>query len=215
MYKTWILAVFVLISVSASAQQLAPPVLELSVKRNIGRGAVLLGNNAVIPQTVTLEAVGFTVSEMGGASSQPLDPSITVNFSETSFRMPPKSQHQIDYDVICPKVPCHVQIQANFHGLRTTNGIAVVIRLISFVYLVQREALRVEDVQIQKEIQGLVITNRSEKYGRVEATLRYVDGTERVEGFPLFPGAVRKLTFEKPGYGILKFPKGSFDSRKQ
>src|SRR5208337_5614586 len=81
---------FLWIAGSVPAQTVRPVISELG---NPAKGRVDYVNDSLTPLNVVLEAKSFTVSETGEISYRPLDPSIHLKLSTTSFRIQPQQTY--------------------------------------------------------------------------------------------------------------------------
>src|SRR6266536_5569175 len=89
-------------SAVAGAQTVRPLINELS---NPAKGRVEYVNDGLTPLNVVLEAKSFTVSETGEISYRPLDPSIHLKLSTTSFRVQPQQTYYVFYEASAPQSP--------------------------------------------------------------------------------------------------------------
>src|SRR3954471_93588 len=94
----WGLCVFILASATLG-QTVRPVISELG---NPAKGRVEYVNDSDTPLNVVLEAKSFTVSEKGEAEYRPLDPTIHLKLSATSFRIQPKQTFYVFYEASAP-----------------------------------------------------------------------------------------------------------------
>src|SRR6266496_5450899 len=135
--------------VSASAQTVRPVINELS---NPAKGRVEYVNDSFTPLNVVLEAKSFSVSETGEISYRPLDPSIHLKLSTTSFRVQPQQTYYVFYEANSPQSPSWFVIYANFTGFafRTAQGMNVRLQLPHTVYLLPKHSVEKSELHIPR-----------------------------------------------------------------
>jgi hypothetical protein len=182
----------------AIAQTVRPVISELG---NPAKGRVEYVNDGLTPLNVVLEAKSFTVSETGDVTYGPLDPSIHLKLSATSFRIQPKQTFYVFYEASAPPSPAWFVIYASFSGFafRTEQGMNVRLQLPHTVYLLPKQRPEKSDVRILRaelnEAQNKVlleIENTGDYFGRVLQT-QLASGRRKQEapGFPVFPHSRR------------------------
>ena len=187
-------------SAAAIAQTVRPVISELG---NPAKGRVEYVNDGLTPLNVVLEAKSFTVSEMGGIEYQPLDPSIHLKLSATSFRIQPKQTFYVFYEASAPPRPTWFVIYASFSGFafRTAQGMNVRLQLPHTVYLLPKQRAEKADVRVVRaELDPrenkvlLEVENTGDNFGRVLQT-QLANGRKRQDapGFPIFPHSKRIL----------------------
>lgn len=193
--------IFVLaLSTAAIGQTVSPVISELG---NPAKGRVEYVNDSLTPLNVVLEAKSFTVSEKGELSYRPLDPSIHLKLSATSFRIQPKQTYYVFYEASAPPSPTWFVIYASFSGFpfRTAQGMNVRLQLPHTVYLLPKQRAEKADVRVVRaELDAadnkvvLEVENTGDNFGRVLQT-QLVNGRKKEDapGFPIFPHSKRIL----------------------
>jgi len=152
---------------------------------------------------VVLEARSFTVSETGELSYRPLDPSIHLKLSATSFRIQPQQTYYVFYEASAPPSPAWFVIYASFSGFpfRTAQGMNVRLQLPHTVYLLPKQRAEKADVHVVRaELNAaenkvvLEVENSGDNFGRVLQT-ELASGKKKKDapGFPIFPHSKRIL----------------------
>lgn len=188
------------LSAVAGAQTVRPVINELG---NPAKGRVEYVNDADTPLNVVLEAKSFTVSENGEVQYRPLDPSIHLKLSATSFRIQPKQSYFVFYEASTTPNPNWFVIYASFSGFafRTAQGMNVRLQLPHTVYLLPKEKPEKADVRVVRaELDEahnkvlLEVENTGNNFGRVLQT-QLVNGRKKQDGpgFPIFPHSKRML----------------------
>jgi hypothetical protein len=187
-------------SAGAIAQTVRPVINELG---NPAKGRVEYVNDSDTPLNVVLEAKSFTVSERGDAEYRPLDPSIHLKLSATSFRIQPKQTYYVFYEASAPPRPSWFVIYASFSGFafRTAQGMNVRLQLPHTVYLLPKQRPEKADVRVLRaELDEahdkvlLEVENTGDNFGRVLQT-QLANGRKKQDGpgFPIFPHSKRML----------------------
>lgn len=114
--------------VAASAQTVSPVVSEFNKAH--GKGTVTATNNAIIPQVVTVRPYST-----GPDGLRELDSTVHIRLSESSAKVPPRTAHSFDYDIICDKAPCAVAFVTTFTGQRVTEAIKLDFKILSTAYV--------------------------------------------------------------------------------
>jgi hypothetical protein len=187
-------------SAASVAQTVRPVINELG---NPAKGRVEYVNDSLMPLNVVLEPKSFTVSETGGISYRPLDPSIHLKLSTTSFRIQPQQTYYVFYEATSPQSPAWFVIYAAFSGFpfRTAQGMNVRLELPHTVYLLPKKSVEKLDVHIaraelnrEENKVRLEVENTSDYFGRVLQTeLVYPKKKQEAPGFPIFPHSKRIL----------------------
>ena len=206
-----------LLAASISAQTVKPVIAELG---NPAKGRIEYYNDSLTPLNVVLEPKSFTVSETGELSYRPLDSTIHLKLSTTSFRIPPQQSYYVFYEANTAATPGWFVIYAAFSGFpfRTQQGMNLRLELPHTVYLLPKKSLGKSDVQVDRlefkpaEKKLIVeVENTGETFGRVQQTI--VDfGKKKQEapGFPIFPHGKRIVEIaleqnEAPTGVVLEF----------
>jgi len=206
-----------LMAASISAQTVKPVIAELG---NPAKGRIEYYNDSLTPLNVVLEPKSFTVSETGEISYRPLDSTIHLKLSTTSFRIPPQQSYYVFYEADADAAPGWFVIYAAFSGFpfRTQQGMNIRLELPHTVYLLPKKSLGKSEVLVDRlefkpaEKKLIVeVENTSETFGRVQQTI--VDfGKKKQEapGFPIFPHGKRIMEIplegnETPTSVVLQF----------
>src|SRR6266446_5155710 len=188
------------LAAAAIAQTVRPLINELS---NPAKGRVEYVNDSFTPLNVVLEAKSFSVSEAGEITYRPLDPSIHLKLSTTSFRVQPQQTYYVFYEASSPQSPSWFVIYAAFSGFpfRTAQGMNVRLQLPHTVYLLPKQQVEKSEVEIARaELNAeqnkvvLEVANTGANFGRVlETQLLYSKKKQEAPGFPIFPHSKRIL----------------------
>jgi hypothetical protein len=191
----------------AGAQTLRPVVVEHSGSKV--RSKFELVNDGLLPVNVVLEPRSFEVTPAGEVLYLPLDSSIRLKLSAMSVRIPPRQSRWIFYEVTADSFPAWFVIPCTFSGMPKRSGLEVTVELPHTVYLLQKDAMRREDVKVHTSAyiasQGsifLELENGSTRLGRVigiEAS--GPGGKKSYASFPCLPKRSRQLTlpWDLPG----------------
>ena len=192
---------------SVEAQTLRPVIVEHSGQKI--RSKFELINDALVPVNVVIEPRSFEVTAAGEVLYLPLDPSIRLKLSAMSVRIPPRQSRWIFYEVTADSFPAWFVIPCTFSGLPKRSGLDVTVELPHTVYLLQKEALRREDVRVHTSAyiasQGsifLELENGSTRLGRVTSIEAIGPGGRKTyASFPCLPKRTRQLTlpWDLPG----------------
>ncbi len=208
----------------APAQTISPVIVEYTDKAD-GRFEVY--NDGDLPLTVVVEPHSFTVDSTGKATFRPLDPSLHVELSTTSFRVAPKQTYYVFYKATTETYPNWFCIYATVTGATTSTGLKLALQLPHTVYLLGRKSLDESKITWNKAeltVSGdkrqitAEVENHSSEYGRVqEVDILSGSRKQTFPGFPLFPGQKRdlQLDWDQPGTPeqiVLKFPKFKMES---
>jgi hypothetical protein len=185
-------------SAAGVAQTVRPVINELG---NPAKGRVEYVNDSLTPLNVVLEPKSFTVSETGEISYRPLDPSIHLKLSTTSFRIQPQQTYYVFYEATSPQSPAWFVLYAAFSGFpfRTAQGMNVRLELPHTVYLLPKKSVEKLDVHIaraelnrEENKVRLEVENTGDNFGRVlETQLVYSKKKQEAPGFPIFPHSKR------------------------
>ena len=216
-----------LMTAPLSAQTVKPVISELG---NPAKGRVEYYNDSLTPLNVVLEPKSFTVSETGEISYRPLDSTIHLKLSTTSFRIPPQQSYYVFYEADTQDAPAWFVLYAAFSGFpfRSQQGMNIRLELPHTVYLLPKKGLGKADIQVDRlefkpaEKKLIVeVENTSESFGRVQQTL--VDfGKKKQEapGFPIFPHRKRIMEIaleqsEPPTGVVLQFANFKVEEKVQ
>ena len=216
-----------LMAAALPAQTVKPVIAELG---NPAKGRIEYYNDSITPLNVVLEPKSFTVSETGEISYRPLDSTIHLKLSTTSFRIPPQQSFYVFYEADTQEAPGWFVIYAAFSGFpfRTQQGMNIRLELPHTVYLLPKKSLGKSEIQVDRlefkpaEKKLLVeVENTGESFGRVQQTV--VDfGKKKQEapGFPIFPHRKRIMEIaleqnETPTGVVLEFANFKVEEKVQ
>jgi hypothetical protein len=200
-----------------AAQTVRPAVIEY---QSAGRGKYELVNESLFPLSVVLEPRGFRVDENGTLVDEPFDTAnVDLKLSAMSFRIPPLSSYTVFYEARAKRLPAWFMVLGAMTGARTDEGLNLRIELPHVVYLLQKNALRRDDVKLTgftydsaQRVAILEFENSSASLGRVIGSELGVEGKrgKSFGGFPLFPSSRRRVEVpwegdEGPGRVMLRF----------
>lgn len=196
----WLAASIFFFAAALPAQTVRPVINELG---NPAKGHVEYVNDGLVPLNVVLEAKSFTVSESGEISYRPLDPSIHLKLSVTSFRIQPQQTYYVYYEATSPQSPNWFVLYAAFSGFafRTAQGMNVKLELPHTVYLLPKQSVEKPEVKVVRaELNAatnkvtLEVENTGNNFGRILQTyLLYSKKKQEAPGFPIFPHSRRIL----------------------
>jgi hypothetical protein len=222
-----ILSGLCLMAAALQAQTVKPVISELG---NPAKGRIEYYNDSLTPLNVVLEPKSFTVSETGEISYRPLDSTIHLKLSTTSFRIPPQQSFYVFYEADAQEAPGWFVIYAAFSGFpfRTQQGMNIRLELPHTVYLLPKKTLGKAEIQVDRlefkpaEKKLIVeVENTGESFGRVQQTV--VDfGKKKQEapGFPIFPHRKRIMEIaleqnEAPTSVVLEFANFKVEEKVQ
>jgi hypothetical protein len=187
-------------SAASPAQTVRPVINELG---NPAKGRVEYVNDGLTPLNVVLEPRSFTVSETGEITYRPLDASIHLKLSATSFRIQPQQTYYVFYEASSAESPNWFVLYAAFTGFtfRTAQGMNVRLELPHTIYLLPKQSVEKPDVHMERaELSRtenkvrLEVENTGDYFGRVlETQLVYSKKKQEAPGFPIFPHSKRIL----------------------
>ena len=188
------------LATAAYAQTVRPVINELG---NPAKGRIEYYNDSLTPLNVVLEAKSFTVSDTGELSYRPLDSTVHLKLSTSSFRIPPQQSYYVFYEAQTDEAPAWFVIYAAFSGFpyRTEQGMNIRLELPHTVYLLPKGSLNKSDVVVQKmdfkpAEKKLVVEvfNSGNTFGRVQETVvNFGRKKQEAPGFPVFPHRKRIL----------------------
>ena len=117
---------------SLPAQQVTPVVAQYKIK---AQARFELENLKLIPASVVLEAMSFTLSEDGKPTYRPLDSHIKLKLSTMSLRIPPKQKRFVFYEVEAEQLPAWFVIYSTFGKTVEEEKVNLQFRLPHTVYL--------------------------------------------------------------------------------
>jgi len=199
------------------AQTVRPVISELG---NPAKGRIEYYNDSLTPLNVVLEPKSFTVSEKGEITYRPLDETIHLKLSTTSFKIPPQQSYYVFYEANTQAAPGWFVIYAAFSGFpfRTQQGMNIRLELPHTVYLLPKGSLGKSDIVVdQLEFKAaekklvVGVENTGDKFGRVEETVvMFGKKKQEASGFPIFPHKRRVMEIaledeQMPSSVILQF----------
>jgi P pilus assembly chaperone PapD len=192
MKNAWnIISCFMLLVCGAAAlgQTVAPPFAEYRGFK--AEGSFRVDNNTEQPMLVTLESRRFVVDEKTGKPVfTPLPPTIHVDAGASSFVIPPHDNHTVYYKASSSASSVSFAIMPTMTPVSQTKGVRVNFCIPHMVYLYQKSKLAKSDVTVALVNNQVVISNTSEKLGRVE----YIHTKSGdLNGFPIYPGQTRRI----------------------
>jgi hypothetical protein len=201
---------------SAVAQTVRPVVVEYVGNRVKAKFELL--NDTLYPLNVILEPKSFDVTETGEGIYKPLDPAIHLKLSTMSMRIPPQQSRYVFFEATADTLPAWFVIPCTFAGMPKRGGLDIEVELPHTVYLLQKDPLRKEDVQIETAVYSpadkgilLEMQNTGPRLGRV-LSIEAVAGKQKSvqPSFPLLPNGARQVVIpwdrpEPPEKLILHF----------
>ena len=172
----------------ASAQTITPPIAEFRGLK--AEGAFQIDNPFDRPLSVTLETKSFTVDSRGDVVYTPLRPKVHVDLGSSSFVILPHDNRTVYYKAVSTTSPTSFSIIPTMTPIVPVKGVRVNYRIPHMIYLYQKAKLTKADVRVTVKNGKVVISNASEKLGRVEFI--HV-GSDDLHGFPLYPGQTREI----------------------
>ena len=191
----------ILAGTSVSAQTVRPVIDEL-VGTTV-KGRIEYVNDGLTPLNVVLEPKSFTVSETGEVTYRPLDATVHLKLSASSFRIQPQQTYYVFYEASAPQVPDWFVIYASFTGFafRTAQGMNVRLQLPHTVYMLPKQSVEKSELHIVRaELDAaqnkvtVEVENTGNNFGRILQTqLVYSKKKQDAQGFPIFPHSKRIL----------------------
>jgi hypothetical protein len=191
-----VLVAFFLIPL-ACAQTVRPVIMEYTAK--VAKGSVELVNPGVVPLTVIMEPKSFTVAENGDISYRPLDKSIHVKMSATSFQIPPQQSHFVFYEASADALPAWFVLYADIGGYhKTAQGLDIRLDLPHTVYILPKKSVAKSDLTVKqldlspdKTKLRFEVANTGQLFGRVLISQLSGKNDAQGSGFPVFPNSKR------------------------
>jgi hypothetical protein len=196
---------------SLHAQTVRPLIDENIVKEadKKAKGKIEYVNDTLEPLTVTLDTQSFTVSDTGEISYTPLNSSIHVKLSASSFRILPKQTYLVFYEASADSIPAWFVVYATFAGYKekTAEGLNIHLLLPHTIYLLPKQGVKKEELVVKTakyDPQAKVVTVRVENTGAAFCRVLEADVTSRSDqatsnGFPVFPHSEREIEVPWPG----------------
>ena len=186
----------------APAQSVLPVIQEYTTKAS---GSFQVSNDLPVPIFVTIEPQSFTIDPSGKASFQPLSPSIHVELSTTSLKLPPKQARTVYYRASADQLPAWFTLYSTLMGVPARQGVSMQLRLPHTVYLLPKQKVPRAAMQLgpftllDKAVQG-DIRNGSDGFIRAQEVDVVTTRGKKLTfgGFPLLPHSYRALTLPLP-----------------
>jgi len=196
-------------SVFSAAQSVSPV---SSVFTGGGKGDLTLTNLTLVPMSVTLQAVDFSVSGDKKVTPSGLSPHIHVKFSKSGVRIAPKDSVHIFFDASADSYPAWFMIYAAFQQAEHHDGLNIGTQLGHPVYMYQKENASRDEVAIQEAVfdpvtHKLKITmeNRGGKLSRPSLSFPQLhDNQFRMRLLPVFPNQTTATYFDLSLVDVLK-----------
>src|SRR4029079_9994389 len=98
---------------AAAAQAISPMITEYRVSAGTKvKGTFEVRNPTLLPVRVVLEPLSFSVDSKGDPAYRKLDPGVRVRFSATSFRIPPRQNYTVGYEIESDRLPAWFTVYA-------------------------------------------------------------------------------------------------------
>ena len=208
---------FTAVSKTVGAQSIQPLIVEYREKAN-GKFEVI--NDTLTPMAIVLEPKSFSINAEGRGIFRPLDASIHVKLSSSSFRLEPRQSYYVFYKASADQIPAWFTVYASFSPIQPRQGVTVRVMLPHTVYLYQKKPVDKDSIHLQQiEYQefdksvSCEITNSGPSLVRVqEVRTTGSKHTVITPGFPLLPGSTRHLSIDWPEKSapdsvLLHFPR--------
>ena len=125
----FLMATIILAAMGGTAQAqttVSPNIVEARAGSKKAKGEIVVQNEGILPTADTLEVHGFTVSPDGTTSLAPLASTVSVDLSETSFRLGAKQSRSVDYTVDChDHLPCWGLVLVFSSTGKTSDGLLI------------------------------------------------------------------------------------------
>jgi hypothetical protein len=195
-------AILLFLANAAVSAQTVRPVIDELVGTTV-KGRIEYLNDGLTPLNVVLEPKSFTVSETGEVSYRPLDATVHLKLSSSSFRIQPQQTFYVFYEASAPQTPTWFVIYASFTGFafRTAQGMNVRLQLPHTVYMLPKQSVEKSDLHVVRaELDAtqnkvtVEVENTGNNFGRIIQTqLLYAKKKQDAQGFPIFPHSKRVL----------------------
>jgi hypothetical protein len=199
------------------AQTIQPVIVEYQQKAS---GRIDVVNDTLAPMAVVLEPKSFSIAEDGHGIYRPLDPSIHLKLSTTSFMVAPRQTYYVFYKATSDKLPAWFTVYAEFSQPGPSPGLKLRFMLPHTVYLYQKQpiekaAIHMANATYHAKDNQIVCDIRNDGPGLIRVQdVRAVGDKSEVQngGFPLLPGTSRHLAIEWKEHGppdllVLRFPR--------
>ena len=202
----------------AAAQAISPMITEYRVSAGSKvKGTFEVRNPTLLPVRVVLEPLSFSVDSKGDPLYRKLDPAVRVRFSATGFRIPPRQNQTVGYEIESDRLPVWFTVYATIVAANVET-VKVALKLPHTVYVLPKQVISPANVEFLRSeastefhTVSVDIRNTGAQYGRVEQVeVSSPRGKVTYNGFPFFPGQQRVLRLpwtdhEKPTQVVLRF----------
>jgi hypothetical protein len=202
----------------AAAQAISPMITEYRISAGAKvKGTFELRNPTLAPVRVVLEPLSFSVDGKGDPVYRKLDAAIRVRFAAPSFRIPPRQNYTVGYEVESDRLPAWFTVYATIVAANVET-VKVALKLPHTVYVLPKQVISTTNVEFvrsdaSKEFHtvSVDIRNTGGQYGRVEEVeVSSPRGKVTYAGFPFFPGQQRELRLpwnerETPTQVVVRF----------
>lgn len=191
--------------------QTVRPLIDENIVASEGKkakGKIEYVNGTLETLTVTLDTQSFSVSETGEMLYRPLDKTIHVKFSASSFRILPKQSYLVFYETYADVIPAWFVVYATFAGYkeRTAEGLKIHLLLPHTVYILPKQQVKKDELVVKAakfDPQSQMVTVRVENTGAafcrvLEADVTSLKDKATSNGFPIFPHSERQVKIPWP-----------------
>jgi hypothetical protein len=205
-WKAVLQTVFLLLCALPLRAQTVRPLIDENIvqeRDKRAKGKIEYINDTLEPLTVTLDTQSFTVSDNGAISYRPLDSSIHIKFSASSFRILPKQNYLVFYEATADSIPNWFVVYATFAGYKetTAEGLKIHLLLPHTIYLLPKQEVKKDELVIKTakyDPDAKVVTVRVENTGPafcrvLEAKITSSQDESGSNGFPVFPHSEREV----------------------
>jgi hypothetical protein len=216
-WRSALQAAFLLLCAWPLAAQTVRPLIDENIvqeRDKKAKGKIEYINDTLEPLTVTLDMQSFTVSDTGKISYRPLENTIHVKLSASSFRIAPKQSYLVFYEATTDSIPSWFVVYATFAGYKetTAEGLKIHLLLPHTIYLLPKQEVKKEELTIKTaryDPAARVVTVRVENTGSafcrvLEAKVTSSQDESGSNGFPVFPHSEREVEIPWSGREIPK-----------
>jgi len=203
---------------AAAAQAISPMITEYRISAGAKvKGTFEVRNPTLLPVRVVLEPLSFSVDSKGDPAYRKLDEGVRVRFAATSFRIAPRQNYTVGYEIESDRLPAWFTVYATI-AAANVETVKVALKLPHTVYVLPKQVISTASVEFlrcdaSKEFHtvSVDIRNTGVHYGRVEEVeVSSPHGKVTYNGFPFFPGQQRELRLpwrehETPTQVVLRF----------
>ena len=199
-YRAWkyvLQATFLLLCALPLRAQTVRPLIDENIvqeRDKKAKGKIEYVNDSLEPLTVTLDTQSFTVSDAGAISYRPLDSSIHIKLSASSFKILPKQSYLVFYEATADSIPSWFVVYATFAGYKekTAEGLKIHLLLPHTIYLLPKQEAKREEIAVKTvkydrgaKVVTVRVENRGPAFCRVlEAKVTSSQDESTSNGFP-------------------------------